>query len=243
MRALCSVMIGVRLLTPHLVAQVGSASLTGKVKDITGAGVPGTQVYLQSGSKPGRQFGTNSDTAGQFVFTGVAADTYALKLNRPGFHLLTVKEIRILEGEQKALPTLQLDVSSMADCGGGAALDYIRMLPSGSLLGNVGGSVRLDQGPMKGNGPPISSADVTVRFCSKGCTAKTDVNGDFSFGDLSPGDHSVEVTHPGFYPLYMPGYLVKQGIESIYYSVYLERCPKGNCDPKLRPRKPPAHCE
>jgi hypothetical protein len=47
----------------------------------------------------------------------------------------------------------------------------------------------------------------------------------------------------GFYPQEAALYRVEEGIESIYWPIYMERCHLGNCDPKLRPPKPPALCE
>ena len=59
---------------------------------------------------------------GVYHFSGLPTDEYTLKLFSPGFKSLTVKSIHILESEQKSIPTLQLEVGSMADCGGHACL-------------------------------------------------------------------------------------------------------------------------
>ena len=146
MRAICSGLIGVWLVTLPSVAQDGTAGLTGKVKDITGAGVSGTQAELLSETVFDRRFRTSADPTGAYHFSGLPTDEYTLKLLSPGFKSLTVKSIHILESEQKSLPTLQLQVGSLADCGGHAVLDYIRFLPSADHFGNLGGSIRIDQG-------------------------------------------------------------------------------------------------
>jgi len=245
MRAICSVLIGVCLLTLPSVAQDATAGLAGKVRDITGAGVSGTQAELLSETVPDRRFRTAADSSGVYHFSGLPTDEYTLKLFRPGFKSLTVKSIHILESEQKSLPTLQLEVGSFADCGGHAVLDYIRFLPSGDHFGNLGGSIRIDQGPMVGKSPPVAGADVTL-MCSTGkvCGAtKTNSDGEFMFKALPPGNLAVRVNRTGFYPLNEPGYTIEEGLESVYWSIYLERCPLGNCDPMLRPKKPPATCE
>ena len=124
MRAFGIGLIVVCILTMLLVAQENTAGLTGKVKDITGAGVSGTQAELLSETASDRRFRASADFTGIYHFSGVPADEYTLKLFSPGFKSLTVKSIHILEREQKSLPTLRLEVGSMADCGDHAVLEY-----------------------------------------------------------------------------------------------------------------------
>ena len=162
----------------------------------------------------------------------------------PGFQSLTIKSIHISESERQLVPTVQLAVS-MQGCRDQGLLDHIRFLPGVAIVGHLGGSVRLDQGPMVGKSPLVAGADVTL-ICSTGkiCGAtKTDSNGGFIFKALRPGMYSVRVNNAGFYPLNKPEYEVAKGIESIYWPVYIERCPLGNCDPRLRPKKPLFICE
>ena len=217
------------------VAQDGTASLTGKVQDVRDVGVPGTLAELN-------QFQAFADAAGVYRFAGLPAGEYRLKLSQSGFRSSIIKSIHILYGEQKSTPVVHL---AIAGCGidAGAQFDSIRFLPSGDNIGNLGGSVRLDKG--RGKSVPISGADVTL-LCSTGkaCgAAKTDSRGEFLFQSLAPGGFSVRVTGKGFYPQASPSYTVEGGIESVYTSIYIERCHLGNCDPKRRPKKPPALCE
>jgi Carboxypeptidase regulatory-like domain len=224
-------------------AHDGSASLMGKVKDITGAGVPGTVAELSLES-PAIQFRAAADSNGVYRFSGLQLGAYTLQLRRAGFHLLTVKSVQVSDGEQKTLPDLQLEVGLMADCGGHAVRDAIRLLPSRDRAGNLVGSVRIDEGPMAGSSAPVSGADVSL-LCNtrKPCRrAKTDSNGEFRFDAVPAGPYSVRVERVGFYSLTEPGYTVEDGIESIYLSVYIEAC-SGNCDPRLRPKKPIATCQ
>jgi len=238
MRAICSELIGVCLLTLPLVAQVGAGGLTAKVKDITGAGVSNTQAELLSETVSDRRFRSATDSNGAFQFSGLPTDEYTLKLLKPGFKLLTVKSIHVLEGEQKSLPALELRV---ADCGGHALLDYIRFLPSSDHFGNLVGSIRTGQAPS----PPIAGADVTL-ICNTGkvCGAmKTNSDGEFRFNGPPSRNLSVLVNRTGFYPLNLPGYEIEEGVESVYWSIYMERCPRGNCDPRLRPKERVRTCE
>jgi hypothetical protein len=149
------------LLLPAL-AQDGAASLTGEVKDITGAGVSGTLAELQLASTPESKFRTSADSVGSYRFSAVPSGEYTLKLQSPGFRWATIKSIRILEGEQESLPTLRLEVGSVADCGGHAVLDFLRLLPAGDQNGDLAGSVRVDQ---KKKPPPIAGVDVAL-MCS-----------------------------------------------------------------------------
>ena len=101
------------------------------------------------------------------------------------------------------------------------------------------------KGPMLADARPITKASVTL-VCSNGknCSeTKTDAHGEFEFSNLSPGKFVIAFSHPGFYPLEVPEFSVREGLESAYSPVYLDRCRLGNCAPWLRPRKPPGHCE
>jgi hypothetical protein len=244
MRALYAAAISIWTLALPLVAQVSTATLTGKVKDITGAGVHGTVAELQLERAPINPFQTVSDATGVFHFAALPAGEYTLRLSTGGFQRLTIKAIQILDGEQKSIPVLELVLGNM-NCAGGAVSDHIRFLPPGDNVGSLGGTVRLDEGPLVGKSMVIAGVDVTLT-CSTGKTCgavKTDSQGEFLFTDLPPGDFSVRVTAPGFYRTEgSPAYKVLGGIESVYTSIYIERCYLGNCDPKLRPKKPPGLC-
>jgi len=124
----------------------------------------------------------------------------------------------------------------MASCGGEAVRDLI-LLPEGSLFGRLSGSVV----------PVTPDVEITLvcrtfRACS---STKTDSNGRFSFDMLSAGVYGLNFRRDGFYQENATSYeyAVNAGWESIYNPKSLERCPNGNCDPKLRPKRPIQHCE
>ena len=219
------------------------ASLTGNVLDITGARVAGTYAELSSETSPQRVYKAQANESGEYRFVGLLSDDYKLTLMRAGFKSLKVRSIRISDREHKVMPVLTLDVAS-SGCGNGRpVLDYLRFLSSATHTGDFGGSVRLDRGTVAG--PPVVGADVTL-ICAKGKVCGhtvTDAMGDFSFNDLPPNEFTVRVTRSGYYPLEVPGYLVMEGLASTYYPEWLERCPRGNCDPQLRPKRPLAICE
>jgi hypothetical protein len=127
----------------------------------------------------------------------------------------------------------------MADCGGHGVLNYVRFSPSGDPTGKLRGSVRIEQKPFAENSPPLSGSEVTLSSNRGDAihTTQTDSNGQFEFKDLTPGYFSLQFAHAGFYPLTELWYKIGGGLESNYWPVYMERCLRGNCDPKLRPKK------
>lgn len=233
------------LLAVSSLAQASTASLAGRVTDLTGAGLSGVSVELRSERAQNLKYRGRSDSTGTYGFSGLPADEYTLKLSLAGFNSLTVKSVHIAEGEQKSLPTLELTVGSVADCGGHAVLDYVRVLLPQGHSGNLGGSVVVDRGPLPGKSAPVSGAEAAL-ICTSGKTCgatKTDSDGQFIFRAIPPGKYSVRITATGYYQLTEPDYQVEGGLESIYWPVPLECCRAGNCDPRLRPKKPIITCE
>jgi hypothetical protein len=224
-------------------AQELTGSLTGKVTIFTGGAVPGADAELEAEGTPITRFRAITDDDGVYSFAGLPSGYYTLRLSRtPGFFPLTVKSIQILNAEQRMMPTLQLGVGQV-DCGVYALLDYIRLRPSRDNVGNLGGTVRVDQG--QGKSELMLGVDVTL-ICNNGkaCSApRTDPSGEFLFKALPPGSFSVRVATPGFYPQDSPPFRVKEWIETVYQPIYVEACPRGNCDPKLPPRRPKSPCE
>ncbi len=172
-------------------------------------------------------------------FGGIASGKAARKIVsscRPGFAVVTVKMIQIGEGEQKAIPPVELRIS---DCGSpGPRLDYLRLLPSDASGGTIRGSVRLDRGWNKTSGPPVKGANI-VLVCSgdAACpSTRTDSNGEFVFEDLPPENYTVRVSRPGFYPLDMPFYNVQKGLDSVYWPISIERCPLGTATLGFAPK-------
>lgn len=96
-----------------------SASITGRVQDVTGAVVAGVRTELRPESDEIRVLTTtNTDAFGSFNIGNLTEGNYVLRLMSPGFKWLTIKSIYLSEGEHKALPTLELSIGEMASCGG-----------------------------------------------------------------------------------------------------------------------------
>jgi hypothetical protein len=228
-----------------LAAQTRSASIAGRVQDITRAAIAGVHAELRLASEEGRVFSTTTtDADGMFEFRNLPPENYALRLISPGFKWLTIKSIYVVDGEHKALPVLELSISEIASCGGRAVLDYMRLLTPGDS-GNVGGTVHIDLGPLVGNSPPVQDAEV-VLLCSGATpcrTTKTDAQGRFLFAKFPAGNHGIRASHADFYAAKLPGYIAQDGRELVYSPLYIERCFKGDCDPAKRPKKPLGICE
>jgi hypothetical protein len=225
------------------VAQDGTASLMGSVRDITGVGVSRAYAELQSENSQGRAFRVQADDSGTYRFSHLAAGEYSLKLGSPGWESLTIKSIRVSDSEEKLLPPVELAVVDLT-CSGHTP-DYLVLLPTERHAGALRGSVLTDRGPRRIDGPPIADAEVTL-LCAPGkiCgSARTDSKGEFAFHLVPLGDLTVRVRRTGFYPLDVTGHRVQAGFESVLRRFSIERCHRGNCDPKRRPKRPPAYCE
>jgi len=215
--------------------QDGTASLTGKVGDFTGAVIPGVLAELRLVHEPYSVMRANADDAGVYRFSSLPIGEYTLKLGSAGFEQQTVQGIKIAAGEQKRLGTIELPVAA---CDGHANLESLRLQPAGHATGSIRGAVIGKKGPI---------AKATVKLVREAATwgeTRTDSQGKFEFRNLSPGEFGIRFVHAGFYSLDVRAFYVQGDIESVYSPVYIERCQLGICAEWLRrPNKPLAICE
>jgi hypothetical protein len=207
-----------------------AASLTGAIVDAAGGYIANGTVELVSATK---NFWVQTDDSGVYRFPDLPAGKYTLTFRPGGFEWLTFKSIVLSEHEEKVIPDVALNIPV---CGLSFDRDLV-LLPTGVLLGRLSGSVT----------PRVPGVEVTLvcRTFAACRSTKTDSNGKFSFDMLSAGLYGLNIHREGYYPVSATGYqyIVSAGLESIYNSIGLERCPKGNCDPKLRPQRSVYLCE
>jgi Carboxypeptidase regulatory-like domain len=212
-------------------AQEASASLAGAVVDMTGAYIAHAAVVLDSGT---RHYRVQTDEMGAYQFSNLQAGEYTLTFRMVGFKRFTLKSIGLMEREQKRISDVPLDVGN---CGIGSPPRNLVLLVPGDSFGRLTGSVTR----------PAKGVEVTLvcRTFTACRSTQTDSKGRYSFDMLSPGVYGLNFRRNGFYPENATGYsyYVNAGWESIYSPLMLERCPNGNCDPKLRPQRPVAICE
>lgn len=93
------------------VAQVITASLSGTVKDTTGAVVPSASVTLLN-EKSGDKRTVPANGAGFFTFAGVSSGDYSITITYKGFQQLTESRIHLDPGDSRTLPSLMLKAGS-----------------------------------------------------------------------------------------------------------------------------------
>jgi hypothetical protein len=204
-----------------------AASLTGTVIDQTGAYIPHADVELVSETN---NYRVRGDDAGVYQFSSLPAGEYTLTFRVPGFNDRRVKSIGLLEGDQKRIPDVTLDIEPC-----GWPRRDINLLPPGETFGRLTGSVN----------PPAAGIEVTLvcRTFSACRATKTDSSGRFSFERISAGAYGLSFHRDGFYDQEATGYeyTVNAGWESVYTPVTLEQCANDNCAGKIQRILP--HCE
>lgn len=223
-------------------AQNGTASINGSVLDQSEAVIPAVKVELTPVHPPGETYRCLSDERGAYELSGLAAGEYTLTLSAAGFNRLRLEGIMIDEGQHKTILPLDMFV---AHCSDSLSLNHIRLLETEDESGDLVGSVKVDQEDMEGHWPAVTGAEVRL-FCGRksACAiARTDAMGQFEFHSLTPGSFSLVVSARGFYPAERSDLQVQKGRRFVYEPVYVERCPRGNCSPRRRPKKPLVVCE
>ena len=101
------------LLVSRLSGQGVFASITGSLKDGSGALVPDSSVIAQS-VESGRRYATLTNDAGIYTLTAIPAGHYTLTVERPGFKRLVTSAVE-LEVNQIARIDLTLEVGTAAE--------------------------------------------------------------------------------------------------------------------------------
>jgi hypothetical protein len=102
------------LVNPGLFGQNITSSVLGTVIDPTGATVGAAVVELTNQST-GNKIRAVTDSAGLFRIVDVFADTYSVRVEAPGFKILTVRDIVVDSSEAHDLGNLQLTLGAVTD--------------------------------------------------------------------------------------------------------------------------------
>jgi len=90
-------------------AQITTGTVSGTIKDTTGAVVPGATVVLVSEAKGTRSVPAVTNGSGDYVFPNVTADTYRVEVTLEGFHAISRGGVIVSSGERVSVPALVLE--------------------------------------------------------------------------------------------------------------------------------------
>ena len=144
------------------------STLSGRAIDGLGTGLPGAAVELKLDS-PARTFRKATDSNGWYAFERLPAGLYSIQIIIPGFNSLRVKSVLVSSAEEKVLPTLELQIGSVADCGGHAVLDHVVLRPDASTIRGIvrseDGAERGIAGAGMGGFAEVSVREGALHFC------------------------------------------------------------------------------
>jgi hypothetical protein len=148
--------------------------------------------------------------------------------------LPTKVEVSVLTHQQKSIGRITLRSSGELGCGGtqGFPID-VELSTLGSHIGSLAGRVVDQHGGI--DGAHVSLLCGQERVCRK---TSTNSKGEFRFANVAPETYAVTVEKKGYYYAVERNWTVREDLTLTYGSIFLERCPKGNCDPALRPKPP-----
>ncbi len=101
-------------LVSMLPAQIITGTITGRITDPSGAGVPATQISFSEVST-GRVRTLETDQNGEFVASGLDSGEYTLEASHQGFSKYSRQNIRLETGQRLALGTLRLEVGNITE--------------------------------------------------------------------------------------------------------------------------------
>jgi hypothetical protein len=97
------------------VAQITTGTVSGNVKDPSGAVVPGATVVLISETRATRSAPAITNEAGDYVFPNVTADTYTVEVSLDAFKTVRRPGIAVSGGDRVGVPSLTLEPGALAE--------------------------------------------------------------------------------------------------------------------------------
>ncbi|MBV8774257.1 MAG: TonB-dependent receptor, partial [Deltaproteobacteria bacterium] len=135
------------LITPVL-AQIDQGSITGTVKDPSGATVPGATVVLEN-SGTGFKTTAQTDSGGVYTFSPVKVGRYSLTVSTPGF-VTTERSGVELQVAQRLTVDFNLTVGQVNETVNVSAQDVSLLQTEDTSTGQVISSRELDETPLNG---------------------------------------------------------------------------------------------
>ena len=96
-------------------AQITTGTVTGSVKDPTGAVIPGATVVLISETRGTRSAPAITNETGDYVFPNVTADTYTVEVTLDAFKTVRRAGIAVSGGDRVGIPALTLEPGALAE--------------------------------------------------------------------------------------------------------------------------------
>ena len=96
-------------------AQITTATISGSIRDSTGAALPGATVILTSETRGTRLADAVTNSNGDFVLPNITADTYIIEVTLAGFKALQRSGIAVSPGDRLVVPPITLEVGALQE--------------------------------------------------------------------------------------------------------------------------------
>ena len=114
-RIAAGLLIALALIPRVALAQITTGTVTGNVKDPTGAVIPGATVVLTSEARGTQSAPAVTNENGDYVFPNVTADTYTVEVTLEGFKTVKRSGIAVSGGDRVGVPALTLEPGALAE--------------------------------------------------------------------------------------------------------------------------------
>jgi hypothetical protein len=96
-------------------AQITTGTVTGNVKDPSGAVIPGATVVLISETRGTKSAPAVTNESGDYVFPNVTADTYTVEVTLDAFKTVRRAGVQVSGGDRVGIPPLTLEPGALAE--------------------------------------------------------------------------------------------------------------------------------
>src|SRR5688572_9118498 len=96
-------------------AQITTGNITGTVRDQQGGVIPSATVVLISEARATKSAPAMTDSAGNYVFPNVTADTYTVEVSLDGFKTVRRTGVRVSGGDRVGVPTVVLETGGITE--------------------------------------------------------------------------------------------------------------------------------